>query len=177
MDNDQRLTPLPASIAELQTTTHSVPSAYSVYYDDESLEGKRSIKQYFSVVYKRLPIILAITLIVTSAVALYMFKQPAEYRATASMLIEPPRPKVTDKDSININLGTDVNYGPWAACDRAITHFGRKVRIVQKRSPACRTRNTFDRGAEHKARSYGRRRSAGKCVHGDTLKPVIGRAR
>jgi polysaccharide biosynthesis transport protein len=110
MDNDQRLTPLPASIAELQTTTHSVPSAYSVYYDDESLEGKRSIKQYFSVVYKRLPIILAITLIVTSAVALYMFKQPAEYRATASMLIEPPRPKVTDKDSININLGTDVNY-------------------------------------------------------------------
>ena len=36
-------------------------------------------RQYFNVVYKRLPIILAITLIVTSAVALYMFRQPHEY--------------------------------------------------------------------------------------------------
>jgi uncharacterized protein involved in exopolysaccharide biosynthesis len=110
MDNDQRLTPLPASIADLQTTTHSVPSAYSVYYDDETLESKRSIRQYFNVIYKRLPIILALTLIVTSAVALYMFKQPHQYMAVASMLIEPPKPKVTDKDSININFGTDVNY-------------------------------------------------------------------
>jgi len=110
MENDQRLTPLPASIADLQTTTHSVPSAYQVYYDDESLESKRSIRQYFNVVYKRLPIILAITLIVTSAVALYMFKQPHQYMATTAMLIEPPKPKVTDKDSININFGMDVNY-------------------------------------------------------------------
>lgn len=110
MENDQRLTPLPASIADLQTTTHSVPSAYSVYYDDESLESKRSIRQYFNVVYKRLPIILAITLIVTSAVALYMFRQPHQYMAVASMLIEPPKPKVTDKDSININFGMDINY-------------------------------------------------------------------
>jgi len=110
MENDQRLTPLPASIADLQTNTHSVPSAYQVYYDDESLESKRSIRQYFNVVYKRLPIILAITLIVTSAVALYMFKQPHQYMATTSMLIEPPKPKVTDKDSININFGMDINY-------------------------------------------------------------------
>src|SRR5206468_2018612 len=70
----------------------------------------RSVRQYFSIVYKRLPIILAITLIVTSAVALYMFKQPHEYMATAQMIIEPPKPKVTDKDSININFGLDVNY-------------------------------------------------------------------
>jgi len=110
MDNDQRLTPLPTAATGLQTSHQSIPSAYSVYYDDESLEGGRSVRQYFSIVYKRLPIILAITLIVTSAVALYMFKQPHEYMATAQMIIEPPKPKVTDKDSININFGGDANY-------------------------------------------------------------------
>jgi succinoglycan biosynthesis transport protein ExoP len=110
MENDQRLTPLPASVAEIQTGGQSVPSAYSVYYDDESLEGKRSVRQYFNIVYKRLPIILAITLIVTSAVALYMYKQPHIYSATTQMIIEPPKPKVTDKESININFGGDANY-------------------------------------------------------------------
>ena len=110
MENDQRLTPLPTAASELQTSHQSIPSAYSVYYDDESLEGGRSVRQYFNVVYKRLPIILAITLIVTSAVALYMFKQPGQYLASAQLIIEPPKPKVTDKDSININFGGDANY-------------------------------------------------------------------
>src|SRR6478735_12667122 len=110
MENDQRLTPLPTAVTELQTSQQSIPSAYSVYYDDESLEGGRSIRQYFNVVYKRLPIILAITLIVTSAVALYMYRQPHIYMASTQMLIEPPKPKVTDKESININFGGDTNY-------------------------------------------------------------------
>ena len=111
MDNDQRLTPLPHSVADIQTAhQQSVPSAYSVYYDDESLEGGRSVRQYFNIVYKRLPIILAISLIVTSAVALYMYRQPAQYVATAQLIIEQPKPKVTDKDSININFGGDANY-------------------------------------------------------------------
>src|ERR1043165_4896992 len=98
MENDQRLTPLPHTV-DLQTTSSAYGSVYSSFYDDESFEGKRSIRQYVNVVYKRLPIILAITLIVTSAVALYMFKQPHQYMATTSMLIEPPKRKVTDKDS------------------------------------------------------------------------------
>ena len=110
MDNDQRLTPLPTAVTELQTSQQSIPSAYSVYYDDESLEGGRSVRQYFNVVYKRLPIILAITLIVTSAVALYMFKQPHEYMASAQLIVEPPKTPVTSKDSININFGGDANY-------------------------------------------------------------------
>lgn len=110
MENDQRLTPLPRAVTELQSSQQSIPSAYSVYYDDESLEGGRSVRQYFNVVYKRLPIILAITLIVTSAVALYMYRQPHQYMASAQMIIEPPKTPITNKDSININFGSDVNY-------------------------------------------------------------------
>lgn len=111
MDNDQRLTPLPSAASELQHTTQSsYPTSYSVYYDDESFEGRRSLRQYFNVVYKRLPIILAITLIVTSAVALYMYRQPHIFMATTQMLIEQPKAPVTNKDSININFGSDINY-------------------------------------------------------------------
>jgi succinoglycan biosynthesis transport protein ExoP len=116
MENDQRLTPLPQSVdlqksVDLQTASNGYASVYSSFYDDESFEGKRSIRQYINVVYKRLPIILAITLIVTSAVALYMYRLPPIYEATAEMIIEPPKAPVTGtKDSININFGSDVNY-------------------------------------------------------------------
>lgn len=109
MEEDQRLTPLPKT-TELREVAGDYPSAYPSYYDEEAIEGSRSIKQYFDVIYKRLPLILALTLIVTAASAFYMYKQPSEYSATTQMLIEPRKPKVTSKESININFGNDVNY-------------------------------------------------------------------
>jgi uncharacterized protein involved in exopolysaccharide biosynthesis len=109
MENDQRLTPLSAS-ADLQTGHHEYPSAYSSFYDDETFEGKRSVRQYFNLVYKRLPIILALTILVTAAAAFYMYRQPSMYEATTEMIIEPRKPKVQAKDSININFGGDANY-------------------------------------------------------------------
>ncbi|MCC7306169.1 MAG: polysaccharide biosynthesis tyrosine autokinase [Acidobacteria bacterium] len=109
MDQDQRLTPLPKA-AVMREVPHEYPPAYTSYYDDEGGEGRRSIKQYIDVVYKRLPWIIALTLVVTAGAALYMYKLPAEYEATTQMLIEPRRPKVTSKDAININFGQDANY-------------------------------------------------------------------
>jgi capsular exopolysaccharide synthesis family protein len=109
MENDQRLTPLPHTATEIQTPPADYPPGYSAFYD-EDFEGKRSVKQYINIVYKRLPIILALALVATAAVALYMYRQPSEYQATTEMVIEPPKPKVTDKDSININFGYDANY-------------------------------------------------------------------
>ncbi len=109
MEEDQRLTPFPR-ILEMKEVGGDYPPAYSPYYDDEALDGRRSIKQYIDVIYKRLPLIFALTLVVTAAAAFYMYKLPSEYQATAEMLIEPRKPKVTSKDSININFGNDVNY-------------------------------------------------------------------
>ena len=109
MEEDQRLTPLPRS-TKLREVTGDYQPAYTPYYDDESVEGRRSIRQYLEVVYKRLPWILTLTILVTAVVALYMYRLPAEYSATTQMLIEPRRPKVTSKDSININFGNDANY-------------------------------------------------------------------
>src|SRR5688572_24020676 len=109
MEQDQRLTPLPKSL-DLRAHRSEYPSGYVGFYDDEVSEGRRSLQQYFVVVKKRLPIILALTTLATAAVAFYMYKQPSLYQATTEMVIEPRKPKVQSKDSININFGNDANY-------------------------------------------------------------------
>ena len=109
MEQDQRLTPLPR-VADLQTNNADYPASYAGFYDDESFANKRSLRQYFNVVYKRLPIILAITLIVTAAVSFYSYRLPSVYQASTEMIIEPRKPQVTQKDAININFGGEQNY-------------------------------------------------------------------
>lgn len=109
MEQDQRLTPLPR-VTEIQANHGEYPASYAGFYDDESLASKRSLKQYFNVVYKRLPIIAAIALIVTAAASFYSFRQPSIYAAQTELIIEPRKPEVTKKDAININFGNDQEY-------------------------------------------------------------------
>jgi polysaccharide biosynthesis transport protein len=110
MENDQRLTPLPLGTASLQTPQIEFsPAPYTGSYDD-SLESKRSLRQYFNVIYKRLPIIIGLTVLVTAAAALYAYRQPSVYEAVAGIIIEPRKPQVTQKDAININFGDDEKY-------------------------------------------------------------------
>jgi capsular exopolysaccharide synthesis family protein len=109
MEKDERLLPLPEK-KDLQIAKDEYPAAYSPFYDEESFEERRSLREYFNVVYKRLPIILALAILATSAVAFYMYRQPSIFSATAGMTIEPPKPQVTSKDAININFGNDLNY-------------------------------------------------------------------
>ena len=109
MEQDQRLTPLPKSL-DLRASKNEYPSTYPAFYDDEVSEGRRSLQQYFNVVKKRLPIILALTALATAAAAFYMYRIPSQYQATTEIVIEPRKPKVQSKDSININFGNDANY-------------------------------------------------------------------
>ena len=108
MENDQRLTPLPVT-TDLQHTHIEYSPGYSSMYDD-TLAGKRSIRQYFNIVYKRLPIILAIVIIITAAVSLYSYRQPSVYEARTGIIIEPRKAAPTQKDAININFGDDQKY-------------------------------------------------------------------
>ncbi|MBS1794966.1 MAG: polysaccharide biosynthesis tyrosine autokinase [Acidobacteria bacterium] len=109
MDKDERLIPVPTA-KEVQLSTHEYPAAYSPIYEEDGFSEQRSLREYFNVVYKRLPLILALSIVVTSIVAFYMYRQPSQYESSTTLLIEPPRPKVTSKDSININFGGDANY-------------------------------------------------------------------
>lgn len=109
MEQDQRLTPLPKSL-DIRASKNEYPSTYPAFYDDEVSEGRRSLQQYFNVVKKRLPIIFALTALATAAAAFYMYRIPSQYAATTEIVIEPRKPKVQSKDSININFGNDANY-------------------------------------------------------------------
>lgn len=109
MENDQRLTPLPLT-NELHTTQTEYVGGYTGAYDG-STDNRRSIRQYVNIVYKRLPIIIALTILVTAAVSFYSFRQPSIYQAQTGMIIEMPKAPVTrGKDSININFGDDQKY-------------------------------------------------------------------
>lgn len=109
MEKDERLLPLPNEKDLQSVTNQDYPASYSPMYEGD-FSDSRSIREYFSVVYKRLPIIIALTVLITTIVAFYMYSQPSEYQATAEMIIEPRKPKVTSKDAININFGNDLNY-------------------------------------------------------------------
>ena len=108
MENDQRLTPLPV-VADLQPAHVDYSPGYASSYDD-SLQSKRSIRQYINLVYKRLPLIIALTVLVTAATAFYSYQLPDEYVAQTSLIIEPRSRPVTQKDAININFGDDEKY-------------------------------------------------------------------
>jgi capsular exopolysaccharide synthesis family protein len=109
MEQEQRLTTLP-HLGELRQSKHEYAGSYSGAYSDEVIEGRRTVQQYFNIVYKRLPLILALTILVTAAAAFYMYRQASVYEAATQLVIEPRKPKVTSKDSININFGNDINY-------------------------------------------------------------------
>jgi capsular exopolysaccharide synthesis family protein len=108
MEKDERLLPLPNNLQV--TGRDEYPASYSPFYDDENFEDRRSIREYFNVVYKRLPLIIALAVIVTGGAAFYMYRQPSIYSATTTMVIEPRKPKLQQKDAININFGQDINY-------------------------------------------------------------------
>ena len=111
MEKDQRLTSLPnAAVNDLQRENQDYPTSYAPFYDDEAFDEKRSLRQYFNIVYKRLPLILALTILTTAVAAFYMYRQPSMYRATTEMIIEPRKPKLQSRDSININFANDLNY-------------------------------------------------------------------
>lgn len=115
MEQDERLLPLPKTEVLTKNNNNNskdgdYPAAYSPFYDEETFESKRTIREYLNVVYKRLPLILALTILTTAVVAIYMYRQPSQYMATTEMIIEPRKPKPQNKESININFGNDQNY-------------------------------------------------------------------
>lgn len=95
---------------DLQAANQDYPPTYSPFYDDDAIDERRSIVEYLNVVYKRLPIILAMVIVATATVAFYMYRQPAIYYARAEMIVEARKPKVQAEKAVFINYGNDANY-------------------------------------------------------------------
>ena len=109
MEKDNRLLPVQTP-HDLQPINQDYPSNYSPINDEDAFDDKRSVREYFNVVYKRLPVIVAMTILTTAVVAFYMYKQPLIFEAKTTMIIEPRKPKQQEK--ISINLIQDLNYYP-----------------------------------------------------------------
>jgi len=101
MENDQRLTPLPGmrTIQPTSQVDYSVAGSYPPSYEDTP-DSKRSLMQYFRIVYKRLPIIIAITILATAAAAIYSYRQPSQYQTQTGVIIEPRKVPQSKKDSV-----------------------------------------------------------------------------
>lgn len=109
MEKDERLLPLP-NANELNLTHQDVTAAYSPVYEEDFKDG-RSIQEYFSVVYKRLPLILALTILATAATAFYMYRLPTIYEAQNVMVMEPRKPKLqSNQQPVYINFGDSKDY-------------------------------------------------------------------
>jgi len=104
MKRDERLLPLP-NVGDLQPALDE--REYTSSYDDFGSERK-PLREYLHVVYKRLPLILAVTILATVVSAFYMYRLPSIYSASASLIIEPRKPKLTQ--TVNINFGNDFKY-------------------------------------------------------------------
>lgn len=104
MKRDERLLPLP-NVGDLPSALDE--REYTSSYDDFGSERK-PLREYIHVVYKRLPLILAVTILATVVSAFYMYRLPSVYSASASLIIEPRKPKLTQ--TVNINFGNDFKY-------------------------------------------------------------------
>ncbi|MBX7172716.1 MAG: polysaccharide biosynthesis tyrosine autokinase [Pyrinomonadaceae bacterium] len=111
IEKEERLLALPTAAKKMQIATpQDVPANYSPIYEDDVFHEGRSLREYFLVIYKRLPIILAMTILVTAAVAFYMYQLPSMYESSATMVITLPKPKLGSEREVYINLGYDNNY-------------------------------------------------------------------
>ncbi|MFT3743585.1 MAG: polysaccharide biosynthesis tyrosine autokinase [Pyrinomonadaceae bacterium] len=111
MQNDQRLTPLPGvkAMQPNMPVEFSPTGGYPAGYEDTP-DSKRSIRQYFQIVYKRLPIIIAITILATVAAAIYSYRLPSMYQTSTNVIIEPRKPPQSQRNVITVNNGDDARY-------------------------------------------------------------------
>jgi capsular exopolysaccharide synthesis family protein len=68
------------------------------------------LREYLSVVLKRKWLILSVMIVVTSLVAVYMYRQPDIFKAQATILIERKQKSFLKTAEFNINQGYDNNF-------------------------------------------------------------------
>lgn len=111
MEKDERLLPLPQGLDLRPASNRETPTNYAPFYGYDTINEGRSLREYLMVVYKRLPLILAFTILITALAAFYMYRLPSVYEAQTGMVIEPPKPVYRDKGGgTYINFGYDTNY-------------------------------------------------------------------
>lgn len=113
MIDDNRLLPLSPPHANLDRPLRdlaqpgTVPTAVPVA---AVASEQAQLRDYIRIVLKRKWLILSVTLIVTSLVAIYMYRQPTIYEASATLQIDQRQRSYLKTAELNINTGNDPTY-------------------------------------------------------------------
>ena len=103
MSQDNRLMPLPS----VERTLDKPLSDLSRSYGPAATEPSQ-IRDYLFVILKRKWLILSLCLVVTSLVAIQMFRQPSIYEGEATIRIEQRNKSVLSTDKFVLNAQPDA---------------------------------------------------------------------
>src|SRR3982750_701382 len=108
MSQDNRLMPLPGVDRTIDRPLSDLSPARSSY--GPAATEPTQLRDYLFIVLKRKWLILSLCLVVTSLVAVQMFRQPSIYQAEATVRIEQRTQNVLQTKDFVLNAQPDANF-------------------------------------------------------------------
>jgi polysaccharide biosynthesis transport protein len=144
MSQDNRLMSMPAVERSLDRPLNDLNQVRS--YGPAASEPNQ-LRDYLFVVLKRKWLILSLCLVVTSLVAVQMFRQPSIYQAEATIRIEQSKRSVLSTDKFVVNAQPDANF------------WGTQVKLLQ--SPALARQVALTLDLQHNPTFFGSQAQGG----------------
>ena len=144
MSQDNRLMPMPAVERGLDRPLSDIGQTRS--YGPAATEPNQ-LRDYLFVVLKRKWLILSLCLVVTSLVAVQMFRQASIYEAEATIRIEQRTQNVLQTRDFVLNAQPDVNF------------WGTQIRLLQ--SPALARQVALSLDLQHNPNFFGAQAQGG----------------
>jgi succinoglycan biosynthesis transport protein ExoP len=144
MSQDNRLMPLPAVDRALDRPLSDVGQARS--YGPAASEPSQ-LRDYLFIVLKRKWLILSLCLVVTSLVAIQMFRQPSIYEAVATIRIEEGKKSILQTPGLVLNAQPDANF------------WGTQVKLLE--SPALARQVALTLDLQHNPTFFGAQSQGG----------------
>ncbi len=144
MSQDNRLMPMPAVDRALDRPLSDIGQVRS--YGPAASEPSQ-LRDYLFVVLKRKWLILSLCLVVTSLVAIQMFRQPSIYEAAATIRIEQRAKNILQSPQIVLNAQPDANF------------WGTQVKLLE--SPALARQVALSLDLRHNPNFFGAQAQGG----------------
>jgi len=160
MSQDNRLMPMPSVERTLDRPLNDIGQLRS--YGPAASEPSQ-IRDYLFVVLKRKWLILSLCLVVTSLVAIQMFRQPSIYEAVTTIRIQQKTPNVLQTRELVVNGQPDPNF------------WGTQIKLLESPTLARQVALTLD--LQNNPEFFGSQSQGGifaalkRMVSGDQKKP------
>src|SRR6185295_6796237 len=161
MSQDNRLMPMPAAVERsLDRPLNDIGQVRS--YGPAATEPNQ-LRDYLFIVLKRKWLIISLCLVVTSLVAVQMFRQPSIFEAAATIRIEQRAKNVLQTKDFVLNAQPDANF------------WGTQIKLLQ--SPALARQVALSLDLQHNPTFFGNQSQGGvfaalrRMVSGDKAPP------